>query len=611
MILKQAIFTCFFFCCITNVFSQKDSIEVKFSEIHLAISKVKDFSKGYSVSSISDTLVVRDIKSLTNILRFNSFIYFKEEGLGMVSSPSFRGTNSSQTAVLWNGININSQLLGQVDFNALSSNSYDDITVRSGGGSVLFGSGAIGGTVHLDNTIDFTTQTKHNFIGNYGSFNTKHISYQFKKATDKTHINIGLGYNASENDYKYLKSNLFNENGSFSNFNADVNFGYQFSTKSNIKLFANAFAADRNLSRTLNAPSNDSYEDFTLRNLLEWNYKLSTKELLSTKLAYLFDQFTFFDNNNNRALFSRGNTKRTLSKIDYNNFISKKIQLNGVLEFENTAAIGSTFQRQNRTIFTTILSLNHQLFKKLSYGAQFRKDYIKDFNSPFLYSLGLEYKFNSTYTLSVNTSKNFRIPTFNDLYWTPGGNPDLESENAYQFELGNKLHFKNKSFQFNTFYIKTSNLIQWLPNDSGIWSPINVNETENYGLEVSYNHKFNYGLHLFQFNINYSYTIAKNLETNKQLFLVPKHRANFLIDYNYKKITVFYQQLFNDEVSFLVDTIPYFTVANIGINYQIQSLKNQPTVGFKINNIYNTYYQNTLNRPMPGINFQITTNINF
>lgn len=611
MILKQAIFVCFFCLVNTFVFSQQDSIEVKFSGIQIAISKVKDFSKGYSKTVIADSLVQRNIKSLTEILRFNSFIYFKEEGLGMASSPSFRGTNASQTAVLWNGININSQLLGQTDFNAISSNSYDNIMVRSGGGSVLFGSGAVGGTVHLENSIDFVYKNQHQLIAKYGSFDTRHISYQHKKSSTENHLNIGLGYNASKNNYDYLQSNLYNENGSFFNYNLDVNLGYQLDKNNNVKLYSTIFFADRNLSRTLNAPSNDAYKDFNLKNLLEWNHYFTRKESLSTKLAYIFDEFKYFDNNQNKENFSTGNTERKIAKLDYHNSVSRKLQFNGIFEFESTNADGGSFKNQHRDIFTPIFALNHQLTKKLSYGVQFRKDFLKDFNSPFLYSLGVDYQVNKNYKLSFNTSKNFRIPTFNDLYWQPGGNPNLKPEDSYQFETGNTINFKNSSFQLNTFFIKTSNLIQWIPNKVGVWSPVNVNETENYGFEFSANHQKKYGLHFIKFSANYSFTIAKNLATHEQLFYVPKHRVNFLADYNYKNFTVFYQQLINDEVSFLVDTIPLFTVANIGINYQLKFFNTAPSVGFKINNIYNTYYQNTLNRPMPGINFQITTNINF
>ncbi|MFT4684855.1 MAG: vitamin B12 transporter [Flavobacteriales bacterium] len=594
-----------------NIYSQKKLAVVNLEAFSLSISKVNDFSKGYSSTLISDSLVARNIKSLTDVLRFNSFIYFRENGLGMVSSPSFRGTSASHTAVIWNGININSQLNGQVDFNAISANSYDHIAVRSGGGSVLFGSGAIGGTIHLDNLIQFSAQNKHEILATYGSFNTKHISYDFVKSSNKSFINIGIGTNSSENDFKYLDSNLRNDNGRYDNYNFDVNYGYKINEKHQLKLFSSSFFGDRNLSRTLNAPSNDGYEDINSKNLVEWNFFLSPKEHITSRVSYIFEKFKYFDNNSNKEIFSEGNTERKIAQIDYNNSISTKFKLNGILGYEAVSAYGSSFDSNTRNIFSAVLSLNHQLTKKLSYGIQFRKDFQNDFNSPFLYSLGIEQKLNKNYTLSFNTSKNFRIPTFNDLYWKPGGNINLKPEGSYQFEIGNAISFKNISFQVNGFYIKSSDLIQWIPNESGYWSPTNTKSTRNIGIELSANYKTSIKDHFIAINANYSYTDAKDLETNQQLISVPKNRLNGLVNYQHKNWCAYYQLLFNDDVAYLVNTIPSFQVSNLGIEFQVSNLKNKPKIGFVINNIYNTKYQNTLNRPMPGINFQITTNINF
>jgi vitamin B12 transporter len=594
-----------------NLYSQKDSIVYNLKAFSLSISKVKEFSKGYSSLLISDKLVGRNISSLTDVLKYNSFIYFKENGLGMVSSPSFRGTSASHTAVIWNGININSQLNGQVDFNVISSNSYDNITVRSGGGSVLFGSGAIGGTIHLDNLIAFSEKKYHKIVANYGSFNTKHFSYDFLKSNDKSFININIGANSSHNDFKYLKSNLSNDNGSFSNYNFDLNYGYKFNKKHQLKFYSSTFFADRNLSRTLNAPSNDGYEDINTKNLLEWNFFLTPKQHITSRVSYIFEKFKYFDNNLNKDIFSEGNTERKIAQIDYNNSISTKFKLNGILGFEAVSAYGSSFDSNTRNILSGVLSLNHQLTKKLSYGIQFRKDFQNDFDSPFLYSLGIEQKLNKNYTFSFNTSKNFRIPTFNDLYWKPGGNIALKPEDSHQFEIGNAINFKNISFQVNGFYIKSSDLIQWIPNESGFWSPTNTNNTRNLGVEISANYKLVIKNHFIDINTNYSYTDAKDLATDKQLISVPKNRLNALLNYQYNRWGAYYQLLYNDDVLYLINTIPAFQVSNVGVDYQILNIQNQPKIGFVINNIYNTYYQSTLNRPMPGINFQITTNINF
>lgn len=611
MNVKRVFFCALLFAIASNLYSQKDSVVVNLEAFSLSFSKVNDFSKGYSSILISDSLVARNINSLTDVLKFNSFIYFKENGLGMVSSPSFRGTSASHTAVIWNGININSQLNGQIDFNAISANSYNNITVRSGGGSVLFGSGAIGGTIHLDNLVEFSKQENHKLLARYGSYNTQHISYNYVKANEKRFVSIGLGYNSSDNDFDYLDSNLSNENGDFFNYNFDLNYGYKINNKHQLKWYSNTFFADRNLSRTLNAPSNDGYEDLNSKNLLEWNYSLSSKEMITSRISYLYEKFKYFDNNENKSIFSDGNTQRKIAQIDYNNSISSKIKLNSILSFESIAAKGSSFDSNTRNIFSGVLSLNHQLTNKLSYGVQFRQDVQNDFDSPFLYSLGIEQQFNNNYTLSINTSKNFRIPTFNDLYWKPGGNINLKPEESYQFEIGNAIHLKNVSFQINGFYIKSSDLIQWIPNQSGVWSPTNTDETRNVGIEFSANYKTAINNHLIEINANYSYTDARDLETDKQLISVPKNRINGFVNYNYKNWSAFYQLLFNDDVQFLVDTIPAYKVSNIGIDYTLSNLKNRPKIGFIVNNIYNSNYQNTLNRPMPGINFQITTNINF
>ena len=603
----------FAFCSIfvSNLYSQKDTLVVNLKSFSLSFSKVNDFSKGYSSILITDSLITRNIRSLTDVLKFNSFIYFKENGLGMVSSPSFRGTNAAQTAVIWNGININSQLNGQVDFNAISSNSYDNITVRSGGGSVLFGSGAIGGTVHLDNLVNFSKEEKHKVLANYGSFNTQHISYDHVKSNDKSFLNIGLGYNKSDNDFSYLDSNLTNENGNYLNYNFDVNYGYKLNENHQLKIYSSTFFGNRNLSRTLNAPSNDGYEDINSKNLLEWNFALSSKEVITSRISYIFEKFKYFDNNQNKSNFSDGNTQRKIGQIDYNNSISRKLKLNAILGFESIEASGSSFSTNTRNILSNVLSLNHQLTQKLSYGVQLRQDIQNDFESPFLYSLGIEQQFNQNYTLSFNTSKNFRIPTFNDLYWEPGGNVNLKPEESYQFEIGNAISLKNISLQVNGFYISSSDLIQWVPNLSGVWSPTNTNETRNLGIEFSANYKTSIKNHFVTINANYSYTDAKDLETNQQLISVPKNRLNGLVNYQRKNWSAFYQFLFNDDVQFLVDTIPAFQVSNVGVAYELSTLNGSPNIGFVIKNMYNTKYQNTLNRPMPGINFQITTNINF
>ena len=137
----------FIFLVGSKSFAQLDSIQ-ELKVVNLSSVKLQKHSKGYKVLNLSDSVIVKNTESFTTLLRYNTPIYIKEYGSGGTSSASFRGTSASNTAVVWNGININSINNGQTGFNALTVNLIDNINVRSGGGSIEFGSGAIGGTVH-------------------------------------------------------------------------------------------------------------------------------------------------------------------------------------------------------------------------------------------------------------------------------------------------------------------------------------------------------------------------------------------------------------------------------------------------------------------------------
>ncbi len=39
------------------------------------------------------------------------------------------------------------------------------------------------------------------------------------------------------------------------------------------------------------------------------------------------------------------------------------------------------------------------------------------------------------YFIKASFSRNSRIPTLNDMYWSPGGNPELRNENGYASEI--------------------------------------------------------------------------------------------------------------------------------------------------------------------------------
>jgi len=275
--------------CMAMGYTQRDSI-INLEEVLVSDSRLLLFSNGIKIKAINDSTLQKEPNSLTNTLRYNSSIYFKENGAGMVSSPSFRGTGASQTAVIWNGINVNSQLNGQVDFNTILPQNYDKISIRSGGGSTQYGTGAVGGSIHLENSLDFELPWVNTLSVGYGSFSTKNLNYKTKYGTDSAALSIGVGHISSQNDYKYLGTDDKNENGAYNLNTLDIGLGLLASDSNLIKLRHTTFIGDRDFSGTLTAPSTSNYKDLNSKSLLEWvRYKKNIVQ--RTKAAYLYEQY--------------------------------------------------------------------------------------------------------------------------------------------------------------------------------------------------------------------------------------------------------------------------------------------------------------------------------
>lgn len=587
-----------------------DSIQY-LDEVVLSDTKLRAYTSGVKVRVLNDSVLANNAQSLTGLLAFNSNLYFKENGYGMVSSPSFRGTNASQTAVIWNGININSQLTGQTDFNTINVNNFSDVTVRSGGGSVQYGSGAIGGSIHLNNKLLFENHFENKFQVSFGSFNTKQTSFNSSYGSNEISINAGVSYINSDNDYKYLGTNKVNENGQYNNVNFNFNLGYFVSNKDVLKMYHQTFIGDRHFSGTVSTPSKSGYEDENYRTMLEWS-RIANKYTSKLKVASLQEQFRYFENKE-KSNYSFGKVNTYLVNYNLNLKVSNKLQFKTVLDYNKYKGSGSSFGSPEREAFSATLLMNHKATNKIVYNLNVRKDFTSGFTSPFVFAVDAGYTVNKFYEVKLNASKNYRVPTFNDLYWNPGGNLNLVPESSYQVDLGHQFTHKHFNVKLNSYYINTSDLIQWQPNTSGIWSPKNVAKVNSYGAELEFETRFHFKAHHFNITSHYSYTVSENIETKKQLIYVPFYKANLAVAYSCKKFSVYYQYLYNGNVFTTTDnlrgrfySLEAYAVSNIGFNYSVlKTKKQQLKAGVLIKNIYNKNYQNVAFRPMPNRNFNI------
>jgi len=594
-----------------HVTAQKDSINW-LDEVLLIDTKLQKFSTGQHIRKLSNSLLKQNKPRLTDVLNYNTPIYFKENGRGMVSSPSFRGTTASQTAVIWNGININSQFNGQLDFNTVNTGAYDQIAVRSGGGSVVYGTGAIGGSVHLNNSLTFNDSQEQQLLLQYGSYHTLDARYNFKKSWDQWSLNFALSRNSSDNDYDYPGSAGKNLNGEYYNYSANVALGYQLSKHHTIKLISEFYDGERHFSLIRSSENRTKYQDLNSRNLLEWQADFHNFTQ-NTSLAYIQEEYKYFANKDSNN-YSFGNAKSFIAKYDLDYEVNDRLLFNTVLQNYHTRGEGTDVGDEDRNIFSIALLAKHQLTEKLQYEGGVRKEFTSNYDSPLLFSMGTSYEWSDLYTLKLNASKNFRIPTYNDLYWSSAGNPDLNPEESLQAELGNHFRIKNLEAGVTLYYNNIRDMIRWLPGNDGIWRPGNEDKVHIYGLEsfLTWSKGFRNGTGL-RASTTYAYTISKNPETNKQLIYVPYHKVTANLNYQVQRISTNVQLLYNGSVYTRTDyseELPGYFITNIGASYSL-GRKSDWELGGRVNNVFNKEYQNVEDRWMPGTNFNLYINFKF
>ncbi|MGM0634813.1 MAG: TonB-dependent receptor plug domain-containing protein [Bacteroidota bacterium] len=597
----------------TTLFAQIDLDEVQnLDEVMLTNHQLDDFSTGQKQFQLTDSVIRNNQSFLSDLLQFNTPISFRQNGYGMVASPSFRGTTAQQTAVVWNGININSQFNGQSDFNTLLTPNFQEISVRPGGGSVVYGTGAIGGSVHLNNKLYFKNKTRHSFQATYGSFSTIDGRYQLNTSTEKWSFQLGLSHLSSENDYRISSQNRANINGEFSHQSVTANIGHKINRNNVLKFYSWLYLGDKNLSVIRPSDTKSAYENQDLRTLLEWENR--GENYRSTfRTAFLQEDFSYIQN------IDRDSKTSNLADtyiLRYDFLYRFNIwKLNFIADYNQSQGSGDDIVRNTRKVGSLALLAKRKIAENIDAEASLRQELSTIYDSPLLFSFGVDWEITKQYAMKFHASRNYRIPTFNDLFWQDSGKLDLLPESSLQAEWNNAYHFKNGQISVGVFYNDIKDMIRWRPHANGVYRPENVDRVATYGIESESNWQFSFDEFQFNVNANYAYTVAENLNTGDLLTYVPKHKFTSGFAVSYKRWEVDTQFIFHGEVFTRSDNNPDYklndyALQNFGIEYQ---LTNQPKInaGIRAFNLWNVDYQTIENRPMPGRYYQLLMNINF
>ena len=173
-----------------------DSVEVV-TERH-----IKDI--GVQKSVLDTTVLHENISlSMADVLTRNSTLFIKSYGRATLSTASFRGTSASHTQVTWNGMNLNSPMLGMTDFSMIPAYFIDRAALYYGTSSVGVTGGGLGGAVALSTAPVEERGFGLQFVQGVGSFTTFDDYLRFTYSDGRWSVSTRVVYSDSKNNFKY------------------------------------------------------------------------------------------------------------------------------------------------------------------------------------------------------------------------------------------------------------------------------------------------------------------------------------------------------------------------------------------------------------------------
>ncbi|MBS1570822.1 MAG: TonB-dependent receptor [Bacteroidetes bacterium] len=596
--------------CIQNYFHSQNK-EMKIDTVFLFDSQINKQQNFHLLKQFSREEILKNSSNLSELLRFQTPIYIKENGRGAVSSPSFRGTTAQQTAFLWNGISINSTFLGQGDINNIGFLLTDNIIVKSGGGSVLYGSGAIGGSIHLDNSLSFDKGFSTQILSEIASYQSFTNVLKSKFSNDKFSVQLSANQSISKNDYEVIEKKYKNINGQYNNGSLNIALAYKINQEHQISWISEYYSGNQHFPIFEESQNRANYKTLNSKTLGIWSWD---KERFSNRfrIAFLEDEFRYYQKENGLQS-SGGNAQNLILKDELNYKILNNLSLNFLSEFQKNKAVGylSGIDRVSRLVFSNAMLLKYNPTPTINLELGAKKESVQRIYSPWLFSFAGNWKVLKNFQTAFSFSKNFRYPSFNDLYFQPGGNIDLLPETSLQYEWKNQWRNKNISFIITPYFMNIKDMIRWLPTSDGYWKAFNTNQVYSYGIESQLVFRKKWGNHLLNSSLGYAFTKSINQATLMQLSYVPLHKANVGIDYQYKNAKIYIQGLVNgktytDTMQNELDALQPYFILNVGVSWL--GWKNIE-IGGKINNLTDQIYATTAYYYMPKRNYSMSLKI--
>jgi vitamin B12 transporter len=646
-----------------SLYAQIDTVKSKqLHEVHIKAKKLDLLQSSPTPVQVLSGEALRRINGLAvaDAVRYFSGVQLKDYGgIGGLKTINVRSMGSNHTSVFYDGIQLGNAQNGQVDLGKFSLTNLDEIALYSGQkASQLLPakSYAAASSLYLRTAAPiFSNEKPRNFkaslkSGSFGLINPS-LSFQ-QKITNSLSFDIGSELLNAHGKYHYRYTNGVYDT-TIVRHNADVyskriEAGLYWKTKdsSNFRLKFYNYNSERGIPGAIVA----NKFDFLQR---QWDDNLFLQ--------------TSFQSSENKKFQYLINAKYA---YDFTRYIDPTIiSLTGILDQKYTQQ-EAYFSVANHYSITSIWSVSlaaDYSFQKLSANLQYFSYPVRHTE---LLVLGTSLNWNRfmlqgnvlttlvnekvknylpaankiEYTPTVMSSWQpfsltdlrfrafyksiFRMPTFNDLYYTFIGNTNLKPEYTNQYNIGITYgkYLKGKRIQLNiqadAYSNEVKDKIVAVPTVNLFrWTMLNLDAVEIRGLETIIQLKTQFGE--VETNAKIGYTYEKAIDQTKngytkgqQIPYIPIHSGSATLgitfqDYSFNYSYCYTGERYSQKANIPENYVPAWYTHDLAMRKDLNWRKINYRIGLEVNNLFNQYYDVVLNYPMPGRNFKISLNTNF
>lgn len=614
--------------------------------------------------------------SVADAIRYFSGVQLKDYGgIGGLKTINIRSMGSHHVGIFYDGIQLGNAQNGQIDLGKYSLENIDEISIYNGQKSDIFQPAkdfSTSGSVYIrSRTPRFDYDKNHNLrvtikAGSFDLVNPS-ILYEYK-INDDISASFNGEYINSSGKYKFRYKRVMpgtgevmydttavRQNGDIESLRLEAGvFGLL--NQGHWKLKTYYYDSERGIpgaivnNRWMN-PQRQWDKSFFTQGSLQKNITTNYQILVNAKYANDYMRYL--------------NPDTTLMLID-NSFRQQESYLSLANQYEITenwsTSLATDFQYNTLTSdmaafteperFTSMVSLA----SALDLGAvkmqgsllyTFVNDRLRiDRSNPNIqtkaaknkneFTPALFFSYSPSYSSPISLrafyKRIFRMPTFNDLYYTDVGNSNLKPEFTNQYNLGAQYlksnlnnRLKRLELQADVYYNKVNNKIVAVPKGSGQyrWMMMNLGMVEIKGLDFSSSAIVSITDELLMnAKLTYTYQKAQDFTKRKggtlqqstyggQIPYIPWHSGSAIAGLSYRGWGLNYSFIYVGE--------RYHNSANIRENYEqpwytndLSIVKDIKLNGYnmklsaEVNNLLNQDYEVVLNYPMPQRNYKFS-----